>query len=471
MLRTSRLASLLGVGEAANALSLSTRIPTVLADLLILSAIPGCFIPVAAEAEQRRKPFAFLFFLSVFGFSVAVTVMAFLFAEPLLLLFAPSLPPSARISTVKLLRLSLPTITISTAIALFTAWRHSQRSFYLPAIASGLSNLTALAVLPLLSFFNENCRLPAIALTLLFSLLLQVWLLIPKPIPHIQSISLAEGIPPLKKALKRFPSVFFASAFTPLSQAILFSFAGTVSPDGMAVTDYAMVLFTALCGLLVAGTVNVSLPCLARLRDTESFPVFASDSLVTALRPALPLSFLLCFLSFETVTVFYQRGQFSVADTEKVAPVFAVLVLALPFSVLAEALRRLAEADGTPHLLLFPSFLGLITMVLASFFFLPLGLMGIALAFLLSRALTALLLAFRLRRRLAFHHFFASLPPVLIGSACAVLPVFFFNAWIPSTFPYRVFLFPFVSLFCGMLMYLPFCRPFRFGRERRNSTL
>ncbi|MBE6636599.1 MAG: hypothetical protein E7618_02210 [Ruminococcaceae bacterium] len=468
LLRSSRLAALLGLSELSSVFTLSQRIPAVLSDTLFLAAISGCFLPLYPAEEQQRKRFASACLHMVLFFSLVLTVLGILLADPLVRCFAPHLSPFLHNKAVMLLRVSFPSVIGSGLVALLTALHQANHRFLMPALAGAIANLAVVIALTFVDPFSDTVTLFVITAILQASLIFQCLLLLP---PLHQKLrfhrQVSEELRLLGPLLRRAPLVTVTASLLPLIRVLFFLLMGKVSRFGTAVADYAMLLLSAVSGILIAGTVNLCFPHLAVCRTPCRFRRCAAASLSGALLFSVPISLLLCFFADEIVTVLYQYGRFSQADTALVSEVLSILALALPWLVANEMLRRIADAASCSHRMLFLFFIA--PLPLCVYGCLPTtSLRGLAFAFLFAQIGLALFGFWRLRRVIAMSPLVRSLPPILIGAASLSLCYCFFDR-LQIRFTAPLLLFPCLTVLCGLPFYLIICRELLPGRERRSQ--
>ncbi len=447
LLRSARIAALLGVGWEADALTAAKQIPTLLFDLF-LAALPSCLIPVYCRRETPKTGLARCTLL----FAVLCGVLAALLctgtADSWLPMLFPKLSPKSYEAVRQLLPLFAFSLPLMAGVAVLNALCQCERRFLRPAVAGCLANGVVLLLLGLIPSASSL----VIALLLGFGCLLQGVTVLPV-LQSYQKGPLLAGISPMIKTFRLLPSSLLSSWLLPCSLACAMTVASRVE-GGAARLDYAFTFYSAVLGILVSGIINYNFPRLAALRNSSMQRRESGRTAVLLLSITLPVSLFLCFLSPHILAVFYRHGRFTDHDTKAVAQLLSALALSLPFCALEELLRRIALLSAQRRAAYLPPLLGGMTAVVLSMPFL--GLRSAAVPFFVAHGVASLSGCLLLPKELG-QTILSRLPSLLMGCASVCIVYTAAKHFLPSPFQFSVPFMLTVSL-GGSLAYLTVCR-------------
>jgi len=459
LLRSARIAALLGVGWEADAFSVAKQVPSLLFDLF-LAALPACLIPVYCREGTPKKGLARLVLLSVAIFGALSALLCVGTVGAWLRHLFPSMSQDAVNGTHALLPVFALSLPLMGLCSILTALCQCEKRYLRPALAGCLTGALSLIALYRLPFASST----QMAFLLFVTWLLQVLFLLPI-LRKSRSGMLRDGLSSFGEALRLFPASLLSSRLLPFSLACAMVIASR-SVGGSARFDYAFTFFSAALGVLVSGVINYSFPRLATLSDETARKREIEKAFASLLQIALPLSLLLCFLSPHIIAFFYENGRFDGDDTQTVSRLLSVLALSLPFCALEEMLRRIGLLSGKRSAAYLPPVLGGVTALILS---LPvLNLRNASLAFLAIHGIASLVGCHLLRGEIGRRPL-RLLPPMLMGCAaiCAVYTAA--GRLLPPALRLPI-PFSLTVVLCGVPVYLTVCRA-AFGRERRPSLL
>jgi putative peptidoglycan lipid II flippase len=297
LLRDSAIAWALPVA-ASDAFFVAFTIPNLFRRLVGEGSLTVAFVPIFSQALQRSADDARRFFRATwtlaFAASLAITVVGMIFADPLVIAFAPGYlaDPEKRELTTTLLRLCFPYLVSLTLVAVAMGALNALGHFFRPAIAPVWLNVCQIAATFLGVAFLAT---PVLGLGwgVLVAGLLQVWLQL-KPLrergfaPAFVRVRADDPLRRLGRIL--VPSVLGASAYqlNTITTRALASFFG----DGpVSYLYYATRLLELPLGVFVFALSMASLPSLSRAvarGDRGGLQRSFAETLGLALALALP---------------------------------------------------------------------------------------------------------------------------------------------------------------------------------------
>lgn len=150
---------------------------------------------------------------------------------------------------------------------------------------------------------------------------------------------------------------------------------------------------------------------------------------------SIPAVIYMNFYAVEIVGLLFQRGNFMIDDVVKVASVFSVVLLALPFCLVRDIMNRVFFSHGntlTPVLL---SLVALsINFSLSYALYQGYGLVGLAASAVVSTVFNSLVVIFLVQRKIKFDLLVPCLRILVLCSICGVIAYLSLN-WLHGVFP------------------------------------
>ncbi len=314
LLRDSAIAWAFPVA-ASDAFFIAFTIPNLFRRLVGEGSLTVAFVPIFSQTLQRSADDARRFFRATwtmaFAVSLAITVLGMIFADPLVIAFAPGYlaDPAKRELTTTLLRLCFPYLVSLTLVAVAMGALNALGHFFRPAIAPVWLNVCQITATFLGVAFLAT---PVLGLGwgVLVAGLLQVWLQL-RPLrergfaPAFTSVRGDASLRRLGQIL--VPSVLGASAYqvNTITTRALASFFG----DGpVSYLYYATRLLELPLGVFVFALSMASLPSLSRAvarGDRRGLERSFAETLGLALALALPCTAGLVLLRDPIVAVLF----------------------------------------------------------------------------------------------------------------------------------------------------------------------
>ncbi len=467
LVRQQAIAAAFGVGPAVDAFSYAYVIPGFL--LILLGGINGPFhsAMVSVLSKRDRKDAAALvetITTLIGGALLLVSVLIFLFADPLIHLIAPGLPPETRAIAVQQLRVMAPMAMFAGLIGIGFGTLNSADQYWLPSVSPLLSSSTVLVGLGILVLvLGDNITDPRYAMTggivlaasTLGGAVLQWLVQIPAQWRSgLGRLRLRFDINEsgVRDVLKVMGPATFSSGMMQINVYTDLFFASSI-PQAAAALNYANLLVQTPLGILSSVILVPLLPVFARLADPTDWPELKDrirQSLFLTALTMLPLGALMVALAFPIVRVVYERFAF---DEEASVLVSSVLMaygigmfVYLGRDVLVRVFYGLGDADTPFKISMVNIFLNaLLDFVLIRFFGVP----GIVLATVGVNLISMVVLLWCLDRKLQGLPWDTWAKPVLLligGSAIAGIACYSTRLGIESVLGTEGFLIQLVNI-------------------------
>jgi putative peptidoglycan lipid II flippase len=324
-LRQATLGYLLGTGPEADAFSAAMAPLELWWSVLALAVIFG-FVPKLSESGPMGGYSFWDIFRPVARLAVGSTLAFLIFANPIVLLFAPGLSPEAASLSAGLLRvLALAPAAVGCSFV-FSAMLFSRRSFLLPSIHNAVVNLTTIA-----GALALHQQIGAFGFAAGYVLGAWIYLGISYAVtkPHLEAhgpTQSGRSRPIDLWTLLSGPGPILGQALAmELNTAVSRAYASTFGLGMTAAFDYGFKLYRVPLALLVIPLSQSLLPEIASLEDTPKRRRNAGAAMQRAAAVTLAASAVVMvafmLLRGELVTLLFERGEFGRSSTAAVATV------------------------------------------------------------------------------------------------------------------------------------------------------
>ena len=338
LVRDQVLAYFFGAGDAMDAFRIAFRIPNVLRDLFAEGAMSAALVPSftrAFAASDRTQ--AWRLASNVINFlllvSSAVALAGILFARPLVELYAggfSSVPGKLEL-TVLLTRIMFPFLPVIAVAAVFMAILNSRRHFFIPALSPAMFNVATIAAavifVPAAPSMGIN-PIVIIACATLAGGLGQVLLQWPTAIG--EGFRYRAGLdardPWLGDILRLMLPGVAGLAALQVNLLVNSWLAASLGTGAVSWLDYAFRLMYLPIGLFGISIATASLPSIAghaAQQDDRGVRRDISSGLRMMLMLNVPAMAGLIALAGPIVSLIFQRGMFTAADTNATAAALA----------------------------------------------------------------------------------------------------------------------------------------------------
>ncbi len=472
LVREQVLAYFFGAGNSMDAFVVAYRIPNLLRDLFAEGALGSAFIKVFSSSltkEGTSKSFKIAQTL-ISNFLIILLIVVFagmVFSNQIVSLIAPDFKadPEKFALTVKLTRIMMPFLLFISLSSILAGMLNSFKVFFLPALSSGLCNLTSIliGVSGYYICLKENI-LPiyAMATGVLLGGFVQFFFQYPLVKKRGFSFCFCPNFKDshFKEVLKLMFPVIFGLSVVQINIFINTFFATSCGKGAVSWYSYAFRIMYVPLGLFGIGLSQALLPELSKQIARKEFTL-AKDtfyrSLVVSLSLSIPSAIGLYILAKPIVAVLLQRGRFSPFDTLQTAGVLKILALGLPFYGLSKTAVPLFYSLGRTIIPAFGSVIAVITNVTTIFLTIKtMGIKGVALGTSLSLVLQSFFLlsiAFLKLKTPDIKFMLKSLLTLFIASFCLTSVLLLLHTLIKS---YLLFLI--TALFSGAFVFIGICK-------------
>jgi putative peptidoglycan lipid II flippase len=363
LIRERVIAHYLGLSPAADAFRAALRIPNLLQTLLGEGVLSASFIPVYArlcaegrQAEASRVARTIGSLLVLVASTVAALGVAL--ADTLVELLAPGFPDSTRALTVQLVRIMFP----GTALLVLSAWclgvLNSHRRFFLSYVSPVLWNalLIATTIVAGRRFAGHDDDIATwLAWGTVAGSAAQLLVQLPSVIGLLGGLTPALALqhPGVRSTLSTFGTVVIGRGSVQISayvDQLLASFLGAGLVAAMSNAQTLYLLPVSLFGMAISAA---ELPEMASARgDAEARVRQLKDRLTSSTRRVLflvvPSAVAFIAIGDSIITLLFQTGRFTAADTGRVWVVLCGSALGIVASTQGRLLASVFYANSEP---------------------------------------------------------------------------------------------------------------------------
>lgn len=390
--RDTIMAAKFGLGPATDAYVLAFQIPDLLFFLIAGGALSSAFIPVFSEYLHTGREDEAWHVFSVVTTAMTLVIGLFvigatIFAVPLTELVAGGKSPELIPLIAQMSRILLPAQLAFFLGGLMFGTLYARQRFVAPGLGPNVYNLGIIFGALVLSAFVAppivGMAWGAVVGAFVGNLLIPLYVM--RRLGSKFSPSLDLRHPGVKKVFRLMLPVVLGLSLPGVYGIIMRSF-GSYFTDGVnTALDYSNKLMQAPLGVFGQSFAIAVFPALSQFFAQQRMDLYR-DQLVRTMRTVvyitLPISAVLFVLAGDVVTLLFQYGKFTAADTEAVAPSLQMFAIGIAAWCLQPVLMRAFFAVQTT---LKPILLG--SLVTGLFFVLawflretPLGYLGLPLA-------------------------------------------------------------------------------------------
>ncbi len=410
--RDTVLAYVLGAGLFSDAFYVAFRIPNLLRRLFAEGSLTMSFIPVFTRTlKEQGQEAAFATARSAQAWLViilsAITVLALIFAEPLVHCIAPGFAakPEQMALTVQLVRITFPYILFVSAVALCMGILNSLGHFLTPALSPCLLNICMICGGAVGYFLGLN-----VAVTVSWGVLvagLCQWLaqqpfLSPHGFSWRGEWSL-KNPGALRIGRLMLPTVFGSAIYQVniLLSTLLVSFLPAGSVTFLYYADRLVEFPLGVFGLAVSTAALPNLSQLATENRDQDFAAALRSSISLTLFIGIPAMAGLMALSEPVVSLLFGRGAFTPEAVTATSNALLAYSLGLPFTAAARPMASAFYALESTRTPVYAALASLVVNIgLGALLMGPLAHVGLALAVATSSVVNAVILCWLITRRL-----------------------------------------------------------------------
>jgi len=364
LIRETVLTFLFGATAAVDALQVAIIVPRAIYDLLIGGHINGAIVPVLSEIVTVKGKDELWRVVSIL-LSVVATLLAglvlliVLFAPQVVNLVAGGADLQTKLLATQMLRLTAPALIFMGLFAVFSGTLYALKSFVLPAFAGvvfngGIVIVTLLMAPPLhltpaletgigfdVAYARPAQGIMVVAMGWVMGALAQMLLQLPGLRQSHLRFTLDWRHPALRSILLLYAPVMFSLIMdTLVIRPFSYNLASQTGEGSIAYMNWATTLIQFPQGLVATAISVAILPTLAgqaAMLTRDGLTAF-KNTLGLGIRLAttliIPATVGLYLLSIPIITLLFEHGAFTAADTEITAVALRLYLIGLPFAAI-----------------------------------------------------------------------------------------------------------------------------------------
>ena len=311
--------------------------------LFVIQILPYSIVPIfmeyqakGQEKEAWRVAFSLANILTVSA--AAISLLVVLYPDPVVDFLGPGLVGEARGVASAFVRVFLPTYVLLTWSGVAAGVLYAHKVFWVPPVAHLAGNIIlVLFIVGMGRVFGATSLIFGVLASSLVGTLLFVGALIRlmRRAGARPNFSCNVAHPGVRKAL-RLALPLLATVLLAQWAAVVMNRVLSELPSGtLSLFGYAWKLVTAV-SLVPSALALVLFPRLAEIRSSlgeGDFGEISARALRMALFMAIPLTCILYVQRASLITLLFQRGAFSLAESESVARLYGLLLLGAPAGV------------------------------------------------------------------------------------------------------------------------------------------
>ncbi|MEO7157266.1 MAG: murein biosynthesis integral membrane protein MurJ [Vicinamibacterales bacterium] len=344
LVRETVMAYYFGAGDANDAFRVASRIPNLVRDLFAEGAMSAAFIPTfTRQLTLKGKEASWLLANSVINALVIVTgvivVLGIIFAEPLVRFYAPSFSqvPGKIELTIYLARIAFPFLTLVAIAAVLMGMLNSLGHFFVPALSPAMFNVAgivmAVTMIPLAPHLGVQ-PITIVAIATLVGGLGQLVIQMPplrkegfryRPVLNVKDEA-------LHRALLLMGPGTIGMAATQINVFVNTQLATSQGTGAVSWLDFAFRIMYVPIGLFGVSVATAATPAISRMVAEGNFERIRStlaSALGLMLFLNLPATIGLIVLARPIISVIFEHGEFTAADTLATAAALQLYAIGL----------------------------------------------------------------------------------------------------------------------------------------------
>lgn len=312
----------LGTSEIKDIYVITTSIPTLLFGF-IFNAISSSFIPVYnrvinEQGEKEGEKFTSNVANVVLIIGIALIVIAFIFAEPLVKLFASGWEGDTLTYAVKFTRVTLFSIIATSFFAPFGSYLITKGDFINTSVNGLILNFVVL-VTAFIAYYTKNWFILAYGFVIASFLQFIRYVTGLKRVNfhHEKIVNFKDKY--INDMVKLSIPVLISIAANRVSNIIDKTIATTLfKSGGVSALDYADKTVSLVDGIVIASVMTVVYPKFIKLlndKDSSKFKNSVSSSIVSTLLIVMPCTAGIFILAKPTISILFERGAFDANST------------------------------------------------------------------------------------------------------------------------------------------------------------
>ncbi len=335
LLREISIAYIFGTSENADVMNVALRLPNFFRRIFAEGALSSAIIPFYSEKYKESPSLAnaFIFKVSVHVSAIVLLLILIMeiFMEDVIKIIAPGILENSEI--IYLCRITMPYLFLICIASIFGSLLFSRGKFALYAFIPSLSSIAIVIG----CYISGNSDV--IAYLFLLSGIVQIIAMYygaykMNLVPKITlNIGISEDI---KIFFSKFLSIFLSLGASHINALVMQAIASLI-PGAIAAIAYADRIYQFPLSMIGVSISTVMLSSLSKLYAAKNFDkakIVYAESIKFAFIIAMPAAFGLIFISDLLIEILYQRGNFYIEDTIRVAKLLQLFSLGLPAFIL-----------------------------------------------------------------------------------------------------------------------------------------
>lgn len=389
LFRDILVAASYGMDNSSIAFTTASNIPITIFEFVISGVLTAAFIPVFNEILVKKdKETAFSFANSyitiIFLISVVVTIIGVVFSKSFVSLMADGLDDPTKELTSTLTKILFPMVIFNGIAYSTVGILQSFNEYKITAVLSLLANVIMVGYLLI---FNTTFGIKGLAVAMLIGWATQALIQIPKlyKVGFRFKFKLDFKSPYIKKSLATALPILISSWTQPICNLINNRFASYIE-NGKAITalGYANKLYIVIVGIFTFITANLVFPNFSKSlseNDKNSTKELLKSSLKALLFIIIPISIGIIILSTPFISLVYERGNFTFADTLLTSDALRCYAIGMIFMALNEVINKLFFAAFNAKTPMINSIIAMAcNIILVTCLYKPFGVKGIAIS-------------------------------------------------------------------------------------------
>ncbi|WP_338470680.1 murein biosynthesis integral membrane protein MurJ [Niallia sp. XMNu-256] len=395
--RESMIAAYFGASEKADVFFVANMIPTLLYTVIGITIYSG-IIPIymeekeknQVEADKKMSVLGTLFFM----FALFLTVVAFIFAQPLVKLVAPGFSEEQLKLTSLLTRIMLPSICFFALTTIATGVLNSHKRFISPALTGTAQNIVIILSTVILA---EQYGVVGLSIGVLLGAAFQFIIQVPSLSKYNIRFNFAfkQEKGKIKETLILFYPIIISSLAVQMNGVTDRIISSGLEEGSVSALNYANKLMQLPLSVLLAPLITVLYPSIVEsaIQNMRRFIEVVIKGARSIIYISIPFVIVMIICGQELIRLAFERGAFDRSATIQTTHVFVLYSLGLIFLALRDYLMNCLYALKAMKVSMYSSlFMTLIYIVLSFVFSRFMEVSGIALAMTVASLLQAILL-------------------------------------------------------------------------------
>jgi putative peptidoglycan lipid II flippase len=335
--RESVISFYFGSSGELSAFNLASRVPAMLYDLLVGGMLSAALVPVFSDYARpgRREDLvkvasAMLSLIAVV--MGAIVILLELFAAPIANILGDFEDPALQLVLQRCLRLIAPSVLLFGLSGGVTGLLYALRRFSITALSGAVFNLGIVLAAPLLA---NRIGVYALPIGVAAGSLMQLAVMSPGLRGLGLRPSLAWNHPGVRRILRLYVPIALGLIVTQIQIIVDGRWASATGASSVSWMRYATTLIQMPLGLVPVAISLAALPSLAQRAadsDWEAFRSLFARGLRMLIVLLLPATAGLFVLAMPVISLLFQHGSFTSADTDMTATALRLYLIGLPFA-------------------------------------------------------------------------------------------------------------------------------------------